>query len=391
MSKESIRRSQEALARAMGKRAAESDSLAEGVLHGATPPAEAPKPADSQVLHAVTASSAVAADAVGARSGQGAVRTAPGAVAQFMTQRSEVHKRNEELEARLRTFEGALPVRRLNPELIVRSDLANRDERSFSGAQWTAFVEEISLAGGNVQPIKVRPLEGGARITPYQPGGPVPEFEIVYGHRRHQACMELGIPVLAIDQALTDVEMFAQMDRENRGRENITAWELGVSYSHALSRGLFPSLRQMAVALGVDPGYMSRAMAVAQLPESVVTAFASPLDIQFRTPVALKAAMNEDAEGLLERARQVAAEQARLLEAGSRPLGYAQVMSALVPGENKPDPMPLAGKAKGDKLAATLRMDASGRKATVAFKRVLSPQEQVGLAAAISRYLEALD
>src|SRR5665647_938227 len=114
-------------------------------------------------------------------------KTAPGSMMAFMSQKSDVHERNVKLEAQLAEFQNASPTRRIDPSLIVRSKWANRLEQSFSDSEFVSLKAEIESAGGNVQPIKVRPLAGE--------GG---KFEIVFGHRRHQACLELGIPVLAM-------------------------------------------------------------------------------------------------------------------------------------------------------------------------------------------------
>ena len=46
-----------------------------------------------------------------------------------------------------------------------------------------ALKDEIANAGGNVQPIQVRAIQGAPRVF----DGQTPTHEIVYGHRRHQA------------------------------------------------------------------------------------------------------------------------------------------------------------------------------------------------------------
>jgi ParB family chromosome partitioning protein len=101
----------------------------------------------------------------------------------------------------------------------------------FSGKDWDVFKEEISHAGGNTQPIKVwgvlpentspgkpeggviygkSPAPGasdGEGAIPYS--NPSPLYEIVFGHRRHWACIEPGLP--------QDTAFLAEFDRENSG------------------------------------------------------------------------------------------------------------------------------------------------------------------------------
>ena len=76
-------------------------------------------------------------------------------------------------------------------------------------------------------------------------------YEIVFGHRRHRACLELGLLVVTLVKDLTEQELFEQMDRENRQRKDLTAYEQGEMYRHALDEGLYPSMRKLSESLGV--------------------------------------------------------------------------------------------------------------------------------------------
>ena len=59
----------------------------------------------------------------------------------------------------------------------------------------------------------------------------------------------------------TDQELFEQMERENRSRSDLSAWEQGAMYRRALDDGLYPSLRQLAESLDVDPSLVRHAPA----------------------------------------------------------------------------------------------------------------------------------
>ena len=82
-------------------------------------------------------------------------------------------------------------------------------------------------------------------------------------------------------------------------------------YRRALDAGLFPSLRQLASSIGAQPGNVSTALQIAALPDEVVQAFASPLELQFRWVAPLKEALERDEAGVLERARVLAAQSPR--------------------------------------------------------------------------------
>lgn len=188
----------------------------------------------------------------------------------------------------------------LDPKLIVRSRWANRHQANFSGEEFSQLREEIRQAGGNVQAIKVRPLRSPA--SPTQHGEVVPRYEIVFGHRRHEACLLEDLPVLAVVADVDDRTLFIEMDRENRARKDLTAWEQGVMYLKALDTGLFPSKRALASALGVDHSALTKAVALAQLPPPIIEAFHSPLDLQFRWGQPLAAAFAAEPDKILARA-----------------------------------------------------------------------------------------
>lgn len=231
-----------------------------------------------------------------ARSTVALPRTGPGQMLAFRGQMREVEGELTSLRERLSRFEDAMPSRKLDPKLVRPSRWANRHEASFATAAFAGLKNDIDKAGGNVQPILVRSLAGVAG-----------EYELVFGHRRHRACLELGIPVLAIvwEGALNDSELFAAMDRENREREDLSPYEQGQMYHRALEEGLFPSQRRLADFLGVSHTWVRKALVVAQLPPAVLQCFRSPLDITHRHGEKLSAALETDARGVLKRAEKL--------------------------------------------------------------------------------------
>lgn len=318
-------------------------------------------------------------------------KTAPGAMMAFANdQRSELLRENEALRVRaseaaaldsklqeaiqeIRHWDGATPTRRLDPREIGRSRFANRDRASFEGAEFEGLKREIQDAGGNVQAIKVR-----AVANP----GEGAKYEIVYGHRRHEACLQLGLPVLAVVDNLDDRALFIEMDRENRERADLSPWEQGVMYVRALDSGLFPSSRQMASAIGVDLSNLGKAIALARLPATVIDAFASPLDLQFRWVPALNQALTSNASEVEQRARAIAADR------GSRTA--KQVFEALVsspPPEGGTVPPPLGHQIQvGGRSVASVRFDSRGR-ASVRVDAPLSTAQQREMLAWLQQFL----
>src|SRR4051794_11458119 len=101
-------------------------------------------------------------------------KTGPGSMLAFMTDQSEVHREVVRLRERLTEFDGAQATRQLDPKLITASRWANRDPSHFETLAFARLKEEIASSGGNVQPIKVRTIEGAP------PGGA--QYEVVFGH-----------------------------------------------------------------------------------------------------------------------------------------------------------------------------------------------------------------
>jgi ParB family chromosome partitioning protein len=211
---------------------------------------------------------------------------------------SPLGKELAEVKARLRDYEGSVPLKLLDPGIIGRSRLANRHESEFDSADFAKLKNEIEHAGVNVQPVKVRPLD-------------VPrdglEYELVFGHRRHRACLELGVPVLAMIESVSDKQMWLTMDRENRERRNLSPWEQGQSIQRALQAGLFTSIRRLAEESGMDHSNAAKALRLAELPAAVVAAFSSPADIQLHWARPLSEALQKDPDGVLARAKAIAA------------------------------------------------------------------------------------
>jgi ParB family chromosome partitioning protein len=278
----------------------------------------------------------------------------------FMASQSAAVKEAEELRLKLKAYDGALPVRALDPRSVRASRWANRHEHSFSDAAFAELKDDIASAGSNVQPVCVRRLAGGGPgVLNGSTVDARPEYELVFGHRRHRACLELGLPVQAVVAELSDHQLFEAMERENRSRKNLSAWEQGAMYRRALDEGLYPSQRKLAESLGVDVSLVSKSLSLARLPEAVVGAFASPLDIQFRWAQPLAEALQKDPEGVLARAAR--------LKASTDALPAAKVLMTLLGSAearvlNRSTAAPLEKVIKGTAgRQAVLARDGQGR------------------------------
>ena len=282
-------------------------------------PPEPGQPALASTASAMPAPPAVLADTAGQAPrfppvvpGTGA-RTGPGQMLQFRGQMLAVEGELDALRAQLQAHDGAKPTRNLDPQRVRPSRWANRHPDAFTGPAFMRLKHDIELAGGNVQPIAVRPLNS-------EPG----HYEIVFGHRRHRACSDLGLPVLAtIDTAaLSDLDLFSAMDRENRERADLSAYEQGAMYRRALDEKLYPSNRRLAEALGVSHTWVANVLQVADLPAPVLDCFGSRLEVQHRHATLIAAALTKH--------RQVVLARAQALQNQGKRLSASAVVAALV-------------------------------------------------------------
>jgi ParB/RepB/Spo0J family partition protein len=245
--------------------------------------------------------------------------------------------RIEELEAQLASGEVVL---QLDPKRIRATNFKNRDERSLSADDQAFGALKTDIrAVGNRAPIEVRSLSG------------VPDFdyEIVSGHRRHAACVQLDqevaggfrVRALIVDGAKDPVELVKGMHRENFLRENPSPYEYGLLYAAAMKAGVFQTQANLAQAVGSNPTSVSHHIQLVELPAEVLAAFGDPRSIAVRWIKDLTRALKDRPEHVLATARDIVAREtplppdqvkAELLRAPSRrrsgpPLGsYEQTI-----------------------------------------------------------------
>lgn len=210
----------------------------------------------------------------------------------------------------------ARTVQLLNPAQISVSRWSSRHQDGFLGAAFQDLKRSIQHDGKNQIPVLVRPLRPVGRTTPE------PRYELAYGHRRLQACIELGLPVRAIVEELSEGDLVAKIHAENQAREPLSAFEAGCFYKQLLQAQLFASERKLAQTLGIDQAGINRKVWLASLPADFLQVFSNPLEISCDDIKRLRAAWNRDTEGIQHRSRA-------LLEAEG-PLPAKQVIAFLL-------------------------------------------------------------
>lgn len=174
-----------------------------------------------------------------------------------------------------------LLVLRLDPKRVRSTKFINRNERAFVDTDQSFLALKASLRKDKQEtPIRVRPVSGD----------PAADYEVVFGHRRHRACLALdaeiegGFPVLALldSDASESRDLVLKMYRENELRENPSAYEKGLSFKQWLAEGLFDGQVQIAEAIGVSKMTVTKYIQIADLPAHVIEAFGDPREISLR-------------------------------------------------------------------------------------------------------------
>ena len=122
--------------------------------------------------------------------------------------------------------------------------------------QSEVLLASIRHFGGNLQPIKVRP------VVQRHADEPEPRFELVYGSRRLQACADLNLPVLALIEELTDQQAYAQANSEQFHAPTLSFRERGALYANAIDQRTFDSARELSAATGTPGWVVDRSLAV---------------------------------------------------------------------------------------------------------------------------------
>jgi ParB/RepB/Spo0J family partition protein len=141
----------------------------------------------------------------------------------------------------------------LNPNEIIVTRFANRDEIFFQTAEFYELVESIR-ANGQAIPITVRPSESGDG------------YELISGRRRLEACRLLGINVIAIlvnadDKKLTELQVLENF------RDDLSHFEEADNFEMMIREGFFKTNAELAKTFGMSEGKISQLRSISKIPK----------------------------------------------------------------------------------------------------------------------------
>lgn len=202
-----------------------------------------------------------------------------------------------------------------------------RDVPRLTAENCHSLIDSIAQEDGNRIPVLVR----------MNPPGAERPYELLVGSRRRFAVEWLNnngrpeIRLNAVIVELNDEEAFRLADIENREREDITELDRARSYQAAVDRFYNGVQSRMAEALSLSNSQLSRLIALAQMPDEVVNAFATREELRVRHSEVLMPILRrpEQRQRILAAAKQIGQEQQRLAVAGKRMIPAATVLTRL--------------------------------------------------------------
>lgn len=177
---------------------------------------------------------------------------------------------NQEMARLARLNSGGRAVAEIDPLRIHESRWIATPPEDWSTRDFAALKADIASTGGNVEAIKVRPAEGRSVLDCFSNDAESPTtFEIVFGHRRHRACLELGLPVLCVIESVPDTQLIKEFVAGNRAHTKTFSWSLAETLRRAIDGGLFPSVRRLAEGLSQTVTDTAVLLDMARLPHFV--------------------------------------------------------------------------------------------------------------------------
>jgi ParB family chromosome partitioning protein len=263
----------------------------------------------------------------------------------------------------------------------------NRDYGLLNEENCRDLIDGIRAQGRQEFPAIVRPIDD-----------PAFKYEVICGARRHFAISWLRannytqFKYLIEAREMSDEEAFRLADIENREREDISDYERAIDYADAIARYYGGKQKAMAERLEVSQPWLSRYLALAALPASIVGAFPSIRDLKERHARDLKPllARPATAEPVLAQAMRLEAQQQSARNGRGPFVDPADVVKQLRKAAEAPKAKParkldeVAYRRSAGEKAVTARK--RGRKMQLEFEDTMS---EASLRGALDAFLKS--
>jgi len=152
----------------------------------------------------------------------------------------------------------------ISPDVCTPWEFSDRLENDLG--DFDTLVKSIREEGQH-QPALLRPL-------PYSDSNV--KYEIIYGIRRWKACIELGLPLKANIEELSDRQAADRMISENMARADICEYARCKSYKNLMDAGIYKDQSDLANKIGYSKAAISELFVFSRLPtfiSDVITNF----------------------------------------------------------------------------------------------------------------------
>lgn len=213
----------------------------------------------------------------------------------------------------------------VDPATCIMWDRHNRAYDLLTEDNCRDLIDSLKSQGQQEFPAIVRKLPEGRKAS----------YEVICGARRHFAVSWLRannypqFRYLIEIRDLTDEEAFRLADIENRDREDLSDYERARDYLQALELYYGGKQKSMAARLEVSEAWLSRYLHLARLPDVIVEAWPSIIDLKELHARTLRPLLADHGKAVLAEAEKIATEQAAAREGQGAFVPVPRVLSRL--------------------------------------------------------------
>ncbi len=132
--------------------------------------------------------------------------------------------------------------------------------------------EELEDLDGLIQSIKTNEqLQPIVIMDHPSPHGDI-KYQIIFGRKRHLACLQLKRPLIAIKKKFSDLrDAIAIQYAENEHRNNVSPYSNSLLYKKLLKDKVFNSQKELAKKLGISDASMVAIMSFTKIPKMILS------------------------------------------------------------------------------------------------------------------------
>mgnify|MGYP006078963305 CR=1 FL=1 len=158
---------------------------------------------------------------------------------------------------------------------------------------------EMGDIEGLMESIKINDqLQPGLIRDHSNPHGEI-KYEVIFGRRRHQACLKLDKPFLVIKKNNLDLaQALAFQNSENKFRNDVSPYSDSIVYKKMLENGVFKNQVELAENLQLTKQSISDILSFTRIPQELMSLIESPYKLSVRMAVTISKLIDSDKSNL---------------------------------------------------------------------------------------------